>query len=41
MASNNRKKNIEGEKKKKKKRVDRKEKYTVCTDDGVDPENVG
>lgn len=39
MASNNRKKNIEG--KKKKKRVDRKEKYTVCTDDGVDPENVG
>lgn len=40
MASNNRKKNIEG-KKKKKKRVDRKEKYTVCTDDGVDPENVG
>lgn len=38
MASNNRKKNIEG---KKKKRVDRKEKYTVCTDDGVDPENVG
>lgn len=37
MASNNRKKNIE----EKKKRVDRKEKYTVCTDDGVDPENVG
>lgn len=38
MASNNRKKKILKEKKK---RVDRKEKYTVCTDDGVDPENVG